>query len=235
MHKHTHTHTHIKPFPSLVHLQMFESFSFPISSHDHDYVICDIQPEYQSWMSGSFSLEDFGLWLSSLLSAGADVLYLYNGESMGMCSERQLKEWLVEDCDLDPELLDQAESNGLIRFYDKGYAFFRTCLDSGIAEEDVVALVRFMIDHDVHDSREMSPDDWDRFVSDIDHDLDLSEIRSLMEISDECIWIPDLMDELRPLKSIMLTGGGVEECLKEVEIALQALDMPYALERQFLY
>jgi hypothetical protein len=208
---------------------MFESFS--LSSHD--YVICDIQPEYQSWMRDSFAIGRFIDWLSSLLDSGADVLYLYNGESMGMCSETVLKEWLVDDCGLGPDLLDGEESNGHIRFYDKGYAFFRTCLDSGIAEEDVVALVRFMIDHDVHDSRELSGDDWDRFVS--EHDLDLSELRSLMEISDECIWIPDLMDELRPLSNVVLTGGGVEECLKEVEIALQALDMSYVLERRFLY
>ena len=216
--------------PSLVHLKMYES----VALASHDYVICDIQPEYQTWMRDSFSMGGFIDWLSSLLETDqADILYLYNGESMGMCSEAQLKEWLVEDCGLDPDLLDQAEQNGHIQFYDKGYAFFRTCLDSGIAEEDVVALVRFMIDHDVHDSRELTGDDWDQFVS--EHDLDLSELRSLMEISDECIWIPDLMDELRPLSNIVLTGGGVEECLKEVEIALQALDMPYVLERRFLY
>jgi hypothetical protein len=36
-------------------------------------------------------------------------------------------------------------------------------------------------------------------------------------------------------RGIVVCGGGVNECLKEVEIALQALDKPYNVLTQYTY
>ena len=48
--------------------------------------------------------------------------------------------------------------------------------------------------------------------------------------------VPDLMDFLRNYGGkIILTGGGINECLKEVEIALMALDRPYNVLTRFTY
>ena len=44
------------------------------------------------------------------------------------------------------------------------------------------------------------------------------------------------MDVLKPYGGkLMLTGGGINECLKEVEIALLALDKPYNVLTQYTY
>ena len=47
--------------------------------------------------------------------------------------------------------------------------------------------------------------------------------------------IPDLMDFLKRYSNIVLTGGGINECLKEVEIALNSLDKPYKVLTQYTY
>jgi len=43
------------------------------------------------------------------------------------------------------------------------------------------------------------------------------------------------MDFLKRYSNIVLTGGGIYECLKEVEIALMALDKSYQILNEFTY
>jgi hypothetical protein len=43
------------------------------------------------------------------------------------------------------------------------------------------------------------------------------------------------MDFVKYYNSIILLGGGVTECLKEVEIALNALDKDYEIYDNFTY
>ena len=58
----------------------------------------------------------------------------------------------------------------------------------------------------------------------------------LLEFSDDMINIPDLMDFLTDIRGdITLIGGGVDECLKEVIIALDALDKPYNVDHKWTY
>jgi len=48
--------------------------------------------------------------------------------------------------------------------------------------------------------------------------------------------IPDLMDFLKKYGTkIILCGGGIRECLKEVEIALMALDKNYNILTKYTY
>ncbi|MCK4796430.1 MAG: hypothetical protein KAT05_03560, partial [Spirochaetes bacterium] len=120
------------------------------------------------------------------------------------------------------------------RYYDKGYAFFRYCMDEGIEEDDIVALVKFMVANNINDTRNLTEEMWEQFV--LSSNIDRQEVRDLMENADDMINIPDLMDYLRNYGgALVLTGGGINECLKEVEIALMALDKSYNVLTQFTY
>ena len=61
------------------------------------------------------------------------------------------------------------------------------------------------------------------------------EVYELLKESSDCVHIPDLMDFLKRYNQIILTGGGINECLKEVEIALKSLKKDYNIVRQFVY
>ena len=141
-----------------------------------------------------------------------------------MINEGDYRMWLY-DKGIEEETLDRAI------FYDKGYAFFRYCIDSGIEDKQTVNLVKFMLSKDVNDTRDMTEEFWNEFTEQYGD----KEIRTLLEIADDCINIPALMDFLQSYNNIVICGGYSGECLKEVEIALQALNKPYDSYHEFIY
>ena len=184
----------------------------------------DIQPEYQKWIT--FNLNQWVEFINES-SESNRIVFLYNGEdTLGMVSLSDYQMWLM-DLGIDESVIDSAI------FYDKGYAFFRYCMDNSIDENDVAQLVRFMISHNINDSREIDEEMWNQFMEATDNSLE--DIRGLLENADDMISIPDLMDFLGKFSNIVLTGGGINECLKEVEIALLAMNKPFNILNQFTY
>jgi hypothetical protein len=183
----------------------------------------DIQPEYQSAIS--FIDE----WVNFINESDENnrIVFLYNGQdTLGMVSESDYINWLF-DLGIDEDVLNNAT------FYDKGYAFFRYCIDNSIDEDAIVDLVKYMLTNDITDSRDIDEDMWNDFMNTTDHSR--QDVRDLLENADDLINIPDLMDFLQNKNNITLTGGGINECLKEVEIALLALDKPYSIISEFTY
>lgn len=184
----------------------------------------DIQPEYQKWISFNLSK-----WVDFINTSAAQnrIIFLYNGaDTLGMVSEDDYQMWLM-DLGIDEDVI----SNAI--FYDKGYAFFRYCMDNSIDENDVAQLVRFMISHNINDSRDIDEDMWNQFMEETGNSME--DIRGLLENADDMISIPDLMHFLQRFSNIVLTGGGINECLKEVEIALLAMDKPFNILSEFTY
>lgn len=187
-----------------------------------DIISVDIQQEYQSYFT--FKTGDWGRFLTKNWE-GNNIVFLYNGESMGMTDEGGYKDWLLNY--IDYELLDDAT------YYDKGYAYFRFCMDEGIDDELTVKFVRFMMANGINDSRDLDKEAWNRFVNETG--ANAQDIRDLLETADDMINIPDLMEELKRYSNPLLMGGGINECLKEVELALMALNKPYTIYKKFIY
>jgi hypothetical protein len=184
----------------------------------------DIQPEYQKWITF-----DISQWVNFINESDNSnrIVFLYNGEdTLGMISLSEYQMWLME-LGVDENVIDSAI------FYDKGYAFFRYCMDNSIDENNVAQLVRFMISYNINNSRDINEKMWNQFMEETDNSLE--DIRGLLENADDMISIPDLMDFLGRFSNIILTGGGINECLKEVEIALLALNKPFNILSKFTY
>lgn len=182
----------------------------------------DIQPEYSDYIS--FNINN---WVKFLNKSNNNnlIIFLYNGsDTLGMISEHDYKYWLYE-IGVSENVVDNAI------FYDKGYAFFRYCMDEGIEEVQIINLIKFMNDNNIFDSRDLDETMWDSFISQYGNE----DIRELMEYSDDVLSIPDLMDFIKKYNNIILTGGGINECLKEVELALLSLNKPYNILKQFTY
>ena len=188
------------------------------------FVSVDIQPEYEK--AFGFGIEDYCSFLNELESD--KLVFLYNGyDTLDMIRKEDYRYWFLEN-GLSEEVLDTA------RFYDKGYAFFRYCMDNSLEDETVANFVRFMYNNDVRDSRDMTRDMWAKYLREY-RLRDRKVVYELLRDSGDCVHIPDLMDYVKQLNNIVLTGGGVNECLKEVEIALMALNKPYQVEHKFTY
>jgi len=186
----------------------------------------DIQPEYEQYIN-SFTIPR---WINFLnkINLKMKIIFLYNGkETLDMISEDKYKEWLLEN-GVSDEVIDNAI------FYDKGYAFFRYCMDESIDEDTIANFVRFMYENHIHDSRNMDRDMWAKYLRQYRR-IDKKEVYELFDRAEDCIHIPDLMDFLKNYNGIVLTGGGISQCLKEVEIALKALKKDYTILREFTY
>lgn len=183
----------------------------------------DIQPEYQKHIG---FLNNWVRFINDS-STNNRIVFLYNGaDTLGMVGEGDYKMWLLE-LGVDEDVIDNAI------FYDKGYAFFRYCMDNNIDESVIANLVKFMIKHNINDSREIDENMWNAFIDETNYSV--IEVRELLESADDMINIPDLMDFISRFNNIVLTGGGINECLKEVEIALLALDKPFNILAQYTY
>jgi hypothetical protein len=184
----------------------------------------DIQPEYQDYIT--FDVNEWVRFINKSTKTNK-IIFLFNGEdTLGMISQHDYYYWLNK-LGIKSSVLDNAI------FYDKGYAFFRYCMDNSIDEQNIADFVRFMIKHDINDSREMDEHMWYAFMEETNHTL--SDVKELLENSDDMINIPDLVDFIQNYDNIVLTGGGVNECLKEVEIALLAIDKPFNVLHEFTY
>jgi predicted nucleotidyltransferase len=184
----------------------------------------DIQPEYENYISF-----DLNKWVNFINQSSNSnrIVFLYNGaDTLGMVSESDYINWLNE-LGIDEDVLNNAT------FYDKGYAFFRYCIDSSIDEDNIVDLVKYMLKHEINDSREIDEEMWDNYMEETGHNQ--QDVRDLLESADDMINIPDLMDFLKNYSNIVLTGGGVNECLKEVEIALLSLNKNFNTLSEFVY
>lgn len=184
----------------------------------------DIQPEYENYIS--FNLHKWTNFINQSAPFNK-IVFLYNGaETLGMIDEDSFKEWLFE-LGIDEDVINNAS------FYDKGYAFFRYCMDNSIDEDNIADLVKYMIRHNINDSRDIDEEMWNNYMEETKHDQ--QDVRDLLENAGDMINIPDLMHFLKNFSNIVLTGGGINECLKEVEIALLSLDMNYNILSEFVY
>lgn len=184
----------------------------------------DIQPEYQDYMG--FTPKDFGVMINQNFEALNNLTFLFNGPDLGFPNEEKYRWWLIEECGIEKEIIDSSH------FYDKGYAFFRYCMDEGIDDDELTDFIKFMINHDINDSREINQDMWASFKAEYNYD----DIQDLLEPAEDMINIPDLMDFLKRYSGrLMLCGGGINECLKEVELALMVLDKPYNVLTQYTF
>jgi hypothetical protein len=187
----------------------------------------DIQPEYKSVFS--FSLAKWIDFLNQNYDHVNNMVFLYNGhDTLGMITEMDYKMWLAEN-GVSDEVLDGS------MFYDKGYAFFRYCMDNSIDDDDIVDFVKFMIRNNITDSREMTKELWKQYAKEQHHPWTREELIALLNGADDMVNIPDLMDFLKRYNGIVLTGGGINECLKEVEISLKALGKNYTVFTEFTY
>jgi len=187
-------------------------------------LVIDVQPEYLD--SIYFSIPEMLTFLQEQWEKpNSDVVFLYNGyESLGMIEEDELKSFYDEQIDYSEEYTVISDAP----YFDKGYAYFRSCMDSGFADDEIVPFVRYMYNMNINDSRDI---DWESLQEKLS-----PELVEFLEEEREVLIIPDLMTRLEEIWGpITLIGGGLSACLKEVEIALMALGKDYQIYRKFVY
>lgn len=180
-------------------------------------VIVDIQPAYESAIN---FMDNFVEFLNENNDNFNHILFLYNGEDFGMESFGEISDWYSQ-YGLEEVVIDYAES------FEKNYAFFRSAMDSGYDTDEIVIVAKYMYKNDISDSRELSDNELNV--------LDISdELVSFLK-SDDAISIPDVIDILKDIDSPLLVGGSTNECLEEVRMLFDILDISYEEYSKFVY
>lgn len=174
-------------------------------------VCVDIQPTYESYIR---FIPDFIDFLNE--NEFYKILYLYNGPDLGFEDSDEIKNWLMEN-GLDPEKLDN------FKFYEKGYAFLRGWMDTGVPEEDIIKMGKYMLKNNIYDSRDIEEETYKEM--------------GLEELSDnpDSIFIPDVIEEIKKLNKPLLCGGGKNECLLEVELLFRMINKRYKKHKKYIY
>lgn len=176
-------------------------------------VIVDIQPAYSKAI---YFMEEFAQFVPQY----DQILNLYVGELSGDTKQTIAKFYYQNR--VPKEIIYK------MRWFDKGYAFFRDMMDARMCymRDDIVRLVRFMIRKKVNDSRELTQLQVAKLkIPDYTYD----------KLEDYYMGIPNIRWILPKWNGCDICGGGLNECLEEVLILADALKLQYNVVNQFVY
>ena len=189
-----------------------------VENRTKDVIVVDVQPMYQDGIY--FDIAEFGEFLLS----NRRILYFYNGpDTVGDDTKDDIITMFYNEIKSE-ELLNKLESDTL--WIDKGYGFFRNWMDTGADVGFIQRAIRYMVSKGFNDSRDISDEEWQSvFPDDWEESFEIDPL-----------YMPDIsMGELKTWSGSYLTGGGRDECLKEVQILMNTFNIKYTLVSKFIY
>lgn len=189
-------------------------------------VICvDVQPEYCGINDGDESTVCIDIVNFVALRQTGPVLMFVNAEDQGqtgdtLTSVQQYWEDTLRQLTNDYET-EQLINWSRFQVVDKGYGYLRSWMDQGISPAAIIRVIRAMYQHRISDSREFEDIDpimlpqlvgseWDQWMY---HDPIIVN------------WIS--VAQLKRFSGAYIVGGGRNECLREVELLMNAFNIKY--------
>lgn len=195
---------------------------------NHPIIVVDVQPAYVKYAPQVFQkIVDF------VNRATGPVLMFVNAEQDGMTDDtlESIYQWWEETAGIDYDKMDDDPTyNGPIdwnRFtvVDKGYGYFRNWMDQGVQPKFIIQLIRYMYQHKLNDIR----DDLDgvyQYMTDNPVGGEIVDWQDWMEEEPFVInWTS--VAQLKRFNGAYIVGGGREECLREVELLMNAFNIRY--------
>jgi len=138
----------------------------------------------------------------------SNILYFFNGQDVCLDTKHDVIHYLLDN-NLNEQIVEQ------IVFVEKTYAFFRGWMDTNIDDETIISTGKRMIEQYINDSRE------------IDLNFDTKEV----------LYIPDFIsfDYFKSFNNSLVCGGGRDECLKEMTLLMDMLDIKHKLIEELVY
>ena len=198
----------------------------------HPVIVVDVQPEY----SGLYDGDDNPLFseiIKFVNNQTGPVLMYINAEETGVSRDTindVISYWedTVAEDNPEAETDNPFAPKSLInwrRFHvvDKGYGYFRGWMDSGIDPSIIIATIRELYQQKVSNTRDL------KFPNSSKRTPQQSLILGTMEELDEeplsVNWASLAL--LKKFSGAYLVGGGRNECLREVELLMNAFNIRY--------
>jgi hypothetical protein len=204
---------------------------FLLEGLNHPMIVVDVQPEYAYYTPQTEKIcADI---IRFVTKQTGPVLMLVNAEDSGVSADT--KEFItqywnnidVEDWDdEDPSVVTNNVNWSRFTFIDKGYGHLRSWMDQGVPPAVIIKVIRAMYQEKVNDSRELfGGEDSDEYEA---------GMQTLMgnyvshAIGGDCISVGwACVATLKKFSGAYLVGGGRNECLREVELLMNAFNIKY--------
>lgn len=190
-------------------------------------IVVDVQPAYRR---GNERL--FERIIRFVNNQTGSVLMFVNAEQDAMTDDTvaEIKAYwedVVRGEEWDPEDLDESPIDwSRFQIKDKGFGFTRAWIDQGISDRTIIKTIRLMYQNRVNDSRELFggelSDDYalnfEQFIGpEFEHWM-LSDVITVNWTS---------VAQLKRFNGSYIVGGGRNECLREVELLMNAFNIKY--------
>ena len=109
---------------------------------------------------------------------------------------------------------------------DKGYGYFRSWMDQGVADAIMIRVIRALYQARVNDSRDLDPAQLKQLVG--------AQWQDWMT-DDPVIVEWTSVAQLKRFQGAYIMGGGRRECLREVELLMNAFNISYKRMDHLVY
>lgn len=182
-------------------------------------LIIDIQMDYKNWISDD--LEDK---IKKEATEYSSVIYLFDNLNGHDVYSQMPAEWLEDEAFYDT-----------LNHLTKQYGFFRTFMDIGFEDEDIVNLGKFLIKHKLSDATEIYEHEDIKTI--FLQEFNKSEMLNY-SFESYSFYLPlELIADLEQLiqQNVVLSGGGRSACLKEISLLLTMMDIDHSIDEDLTY
>ena len=183
-------------------------------------IVVDVQPAYAYWMGPNepegaepqaFTISE--KIIKFLNQQTGPILMFVNAEETGLSNDT-LEDITVfwEKLGFDPDNWDRVTT------VDKGYGAFRSFMDLNVKDATIIRVIRAMYQNKVTDSRDLDLDYFKQLIG--------AEWQNWM-VDDPIIVEWTSVAQLKRFQGAYIMGGSRNECLREVELLMNAFNISY--------
>ena len=199
-------------------------------SRSRSVIVVDVQPEYSGMNDGDEN-PVFEEIIQFVNNQTGPVLMFVNAEDQGMTGDtvQDIKvywEDTIRGEDVDYEANPHPINWSRFQIVDKGYGAMRSWMDAGISPATIIKTIRLMYQNRVNESRDLfggedSDDYAKKFQQFIGPEFEPWMLSDGITIN----WIS--VAQLKRFNGSYIVGGGRNECLREVELLMNAFNIKY--------
>ena len=201
-------------------------------------IVVDVQPEYSGIYDGDEN-PVFEQIIKFVNNQTGPVLMFVNAEDQGMTGDTIqdiIRYWedTIRGEEVDPEENPHPINWSRFQIADKGYGYFRGWMDYGISDRTIIKTIRLMYQNKVNDSRELfggelSDDYAEKFEQFIGPEFEHWMLSDGITVN----WTS--VAQLKRFSGSYIVGGGRNECLREVELLMNAFNIKYRRISSMVY
>ena len=212
----------------------------------HPVIVVDVQPEY-SGMNDSNESSVFPQIINFVNKQTGPVLMFVNAEDQGLSGDtiQDIKQyWDDTICPEEERYTHDEETDDYIetpncpkinwqRFAiaDKGYGYFRSWMDHGIEPATIVATIRELYQQKKSDSRELQFPAFNKRTP--QQSLIMGAMEEMEGDPISVNWTS--VSQLKRFNGAYIVGGARDQCLREVELLMNAFNIKYKRIDSLIY